>query len=195
MFICSYVCFSLLFVSFAKFDTKLQVGAPVGCTHKSLTGVVVAVGKSKITIKNALTNKNNKVLRKNVVVTPIAQNLIQHKRTKLWYKVLKPYKQGVVAAKIEVPVEEPPAVLPEQTAPSNPSAQTHADRANKKSKGAFASRLHTHSHLFLNAQICFFKHKFAFSHTNPQSLIPALPLQFAFAFSDTNLLCQTHICF
>ena len=146
-FLDSHVCFPLFFVSFAKYDNKLQVGAPVGCTHKSLVGVVVAINKSKITIKNSRTNKNNKVDRGNVVVAPIAKNLIQHKRTKVWYKVLKPGSKGVIASKIEVPVAEPAASvtektasLPEQSAPANPSAQTSADRSNKKSTGALSSR-------------------------------------------------------
>ena len=89
--------------SYTKFDGKLQVGAFVDCTNNSqVAGVVQSIKKSKVNIRNFVSLRNHKIDRKYVVVAPGLRNIIQQRRTKQWYKVIRCELGAVVLGRIEV---------------------------------------------------------------------------------------------
>ena len=62
--------------------------------------------KRKITIKNCVTSNQNKGLgKKNLIVVPELNNLIQNKLTKQWYKVTKRGDVAMVLSIIEVSIK------------------------------------------------------------------------------------------
>ena len=95
--------------TFAKFERKLKVGAFVFCIVKKVAGPIVHI-KKKITIKNCVTDKQNTGLeKKNLIVVPELNNLIQNKLTKQWYKVTKRGDDAMLISIIEVPINKPQA--------------------------------------------------------------------------------------
>ena len=75
----------------------------MGCTNNSqVAGVVQSIKKNKVNIRNFVSLRNHKIDRKYVVVAPGQKNIIQQRRTKQWYKVIRCELGVVVLGQIEV---------------------------------------------------------------------------------------------
>ena len=143
-----YACIAC---SYTKFDGKLQVGAFVGCSNNSqVAGVVQSLKKSKVNIRNFVSLRNHKIDRKYVVVAPGLGNIIQQRRTKQWYKVIRRELGAVILGRIEVLVVDG----------EDPAHQKPTEKSSAKGGGYSTivhTHMHTHTHTFTTCENkCFY---------------------------------------